>query len=69
MKIIIIYDHIHDDHGHDHDDHYHRQHYDNREKSKREEVPMFAVSTITDLIAASLPPLPLSLFEPVSSND
>ena len=32
-------------------------------KSKREEVPMFAVSTITDLIAASLPPLPLSLFE------
>ena len=32
-------------------------------KSKREEVPVFAVSTITDLIAASLPPLPLSLFE------
>ena len=39
MKIIIIYDHIHDDHGHDHDDHYHRQHYDNREKVQKGRSP------------------------------
>ena len=39
MKIIIIYDHIHDDHGHDHDDHYHLQHYDNREKVQKGRSP------------------------------